>query len=173
MRNSNFLPDSVMESVVESNTRHKRFAQVGTDILEQKDDGVLIVRVSQTSNIGRVYTAEELHTFGKEIFAIALESGVKVNWRPVVWKNGVTDHVDVSWIKARIDEFGIKQNDIARDLGLTKEVVSRVLSGKYALTNWHRAALHYYFECLRLKGTEGKAAYHIRVSPKNPVRINH
>ena len=40
---------------------------------------------------------------------------------------------DSAWFKRRTREVGVKQDDIAQELGCTRSNVSRLLSGQYAL----------------------------------------
>ncbi len=63
---------------------------------------------------------------------------------PVVYSLNV-DEIDLEWIRAKMEEFGIKRNDLIKQLAIDKSSLSLLLSGKRELSKPMRATFFYYF----------------------------
>ena len=108
---------------------------MGVDI-EPLEDGT--VKVTQSSLInGYILNQKQLIERGKEIYPDA-----KII--PVVYSLNV-DGITLEWIETRMKEFGIKRNDLIKQLAIDSSSLSLVLSGKRELSKPMRATFFYYF----------------------------
>ncbi|UYW02598.1 hypothetical protein K5I29_04150 [Flavobacterium agricola] len=55
------------------------------------------------------------------------------------------DSITVEWINAKMEEFGIKRNDLIKQLAFDKSTLSLLLSGGRGLTKSVKATFFYYF----------------------------
>ena len=111
------------------------YKQMGVDI-EPLEDGT--VKVTQSSLInGYILNQKQLIERGKEIYPDA-----KII--PVVYSLNV-DGITLEWIETRMKEFGIKRNDLIKQLAIDSSSLSLVLSGKRELSKPMRATFFYYF----------------------------
>lgn len=107
------------------------------------DDENNIVKVFQKRLFnGYILNQKELHERAKEIFPDA-----KI--QPNVFSLDVSK-IDVDWINERMNEFGIKRNDLIKQLALDKSYISRLFSDennqfKINLTNQVKAMFYFYF----------------------------
>lgn len=96
------------------------------------------VKVSQSRLInGYILNQKQLIERGKEVFP-----NKKII--PVVYSLDVGS-IDIGWIKKRMDEFGIKRNDLIKQLAIDKSSLSLILSGERELSKPMRATFFYYF----------------------------
>lgn len=96
------------------------------------------VKVSQSRLInGYILNQKQLIERGKEVF-----QNKKII--PVVYSLDVGS-IDIGWIKKRMDEFGIKRNDLIKQLAIDKSSLSLILSGERELSKPMRATFFYYF----------------------------
>lgn len=111
------------------------YGQMGIDI-EPLDDGT--VKVTQSSLInGYILNQKQLIERGKEAFP-----GSKII--PVVYSLNVDD-ITLEWIESKMQEYGIKRNDLIKQLAIDRSSLSLVLSGKRELSKPMRATFFYYF----------------------------
>jgi len=140
----NLNPD-VQSAVLSTDANYRRHLSVAVDILEVVGNTVT-VRVAQTRNLnGTAYEPKELIEKAKEVLSHIPEGRFKYQFRPLVWKGEGLESVDADWVKRRMEEHGIKQADIMTALGSDKQVISKLLSGKYGFTTAWKAAFWYYF----------------------------
>lgn len=59
------------------------------------------------------------------------------------------DFVTIEYIKWKLDKYGMSKIDLARFLGLKHQNLYSLLNGKRRLTNWHQAAIYYFFKSLK------------------------
>ena len=105
------------------------------------DDDVVKVFQKRLFN-GYILNQKQLVERAKEIFPDA-----KI--QPNVFSLDVSK-IDVDWINERMNEFGIKRNDLVKQLALDKSYISRLFSDeknthKINLTNQVKAMFYYYF----------------------------
>lgn len=91
---------------------------------------------------GYILNQKQLVERAKEIFPDA-----KI--QPNVFSLDVSK-IDVDWINERMKEFGIKRNDLIKQLALDKSYISRLFSSennqfKINLTNQVKAMFYFYF----------------------------
>jgi hypothetical protein len=63
---------------------------------------------------------------------------------PVVFSLDV-DGINLEWIENKMNEFGIKRNDLIKQLAIDKSSLSLIISGKRELSEPMRATFFYYF----------------------------
>ena len=75
----------------------------------------------------------------KQIFA-----GDKVIVRPVVFSLDVFE-INIKWIQAKMEEFGIKRKDLIKQLAIDKASLGMLFSGARELSKPIKATFFYYF----------------------------
>lgn len=122
----------------EQKTSIANYKRMGIEIEVLADDRV---KISQTKLInGLILNQKELVQRAREVFP-----GAKVV--PVVFSLDV-DSIDIPWIESRMEEFGIKRNDLIKQLALSKSYLSRVFNnGPHGveLSKPMKATFFYYF----------------------------
>ena len=63
---------------------------------------------------------------------------------PVAYSLNVDD-ITVEWIESKMQEFGIKRNDLIKQLAIDRSSLSLIMSGKRELSKPMRATFFYYF----------------------------
>lgn len=110
------------------------YKKVGIDIREEDD--VVVITQSSLYN-GYILNQKQLVERAKKIFP-----DKKI--RPVVFSFDATT-VSLDWIKAKMDEFGIKRKDLIKQLAIDKSSLSLIFSGKTELSIRTKATFFYYF----------------------------
>lgn len=108
---------------------------MGIDI-ELIDDETVKITQSRLLN-GFILNQKQLVERAKEVFP-----GYKVV--PIVHSIEVNE-ITVEWIEERMKEFGIKRNDLIKQLAIDKSTLSSMFSGDRGLTKSQRAAFFFYF----------------------------
>lgn len=117
---------------MDSITNYKR-AGISLEILD--DD---TVKVSQTKLInGYILNQKQLIERGKDVYP-----DKKII--PVVFSLNVED-ITLEWIESKMAEFGIKRNDLIKQLAIDRSSLSLIMSGKRELSKPMRATFFYYF----------------------------
>ena len=111
------------------------------EILEMDENEARVKVVQKHSPNGYFLNQKQLVERVKEVFA---HTGLKTKVYPVVYKIDVNE-VTPEWIKARMEEFGIKRKDIIRQLDLDISSLSLMLSGERKMNKLVRSAFYYYF----------------------------
>lgn len=112
----------------------------GIDIETLEDNQV---KISQSRLInGYILNQKQLHERAKNIFPDA-----KII--PVVYSLQVDD-VTIEWVEQQMDEFGIKRNDLIKQIAIDKSSLSELFSGNRGLTKSMRATFFYYFLTYKL-----------------------
>lgn len=113
----------------------KGYSRLGISI-EPLEDGV--VKVTQSSLInGYILNQKQLIERGKEVYPDA-----KII--PIVYSLNV-DGITIEWIESKMQEFGIKRNDLIKQLAIDSSSLSLIMSGKRELSKPMRATFFYYF----------------------------
>lgn len=103
---------------------------------EVMDDGA--VKVSQTKLInGYILNQKQLIERGKDVYP-----DKKII--PVVFSLDV-ESITIEWIETKMAEFGIKRNDLIKQLAIDRCSLSLIMSGKRELSKPMRATFFYYF----------------------------
>lgn len=111
------------------------YRRMGIDI-EPLSDGAVKVTQSRLIN-GFILNQKQLIERGKEVYPDA-----KII--PVVYSLNVDD-ITISWIESKMKEFGIKRNDLIKQLAIDSSSLSLIMSGKRELSKPMRATFFYYF----------------------------
>lgn len=105
------------------------------------------VRVEQISDPGGVlYTQKELHTIGRALFP----AGGHIS--PLVMYIDL-EEVTSEWIKAQMERYGIKRNDLARQTGLSRETLGQILRNEKPMSRTVQALFSHYFRVYQLSKT--------------------
>lgn len=106
------------------------------------DRNTASVKITQSSLInGYILNQKQLVERCKEAFA---PTGLKTKIIPVVYSLDVED-ITIGWIENKMNEFGIKRNDLIKQLAIDKSSLSLILSGDRELSKPMRATFFYYF----------------------------
>lgn len=110
-----------------------RAAGIDIDILEDNQ-----VKITQSRLVnGFILNQKQLHERAREVFPDA-----KII--PVVYSLQVDD-ISIDWVESKMDEFGIKRNDLIKQLAIDKSSLSEIFSGNRGLTKSMKATFFYYF----------------------------
>lgn len=140
------LQPEVTTAVLHTDANYRRHLSVGVDILEV-DGNTVTVRVEQSRKLTeQVFEPKELIEKAKEVLSHIPAGRFKYQFRPLVWKGEGLDSVDADWVKRRMKERGLKQEELAAAMGSDKHVISKLLGGKYGFTTAWKAAFWYYFK---------------------------
>lgn len=90
---------------------------------------------------GYVLNQKQLVQRAKDLYKL-LEREVKVI--PVVWSLD-TDLITLDWIESRMEEFGIKRNDLIKQLAIDKTALSKLFSRTTSLSYSTKAKFFWYF----------------------------
>lgn len=111
------------------------YRKAGIDIEVLNED---TVKISQTKLVnGYILNQKELIERGKDLYP-----DKKII--PVVFSLDV-EGITLEWIEAKMKEFGIKRNDLIKQLAIDRSSLSLILSGKRELSKPMRATFFYYF----------------------------
>lgn len=104
--------------------------------IEELDEST--VKVSQTKLVnGYILNQKELIERGRDLYP-----DKKII--PVVFSLNVED-INLKWIESKMIEFGIKRNDLIKQLAIDRSSLSLIMSGKRELSKPMRATFFYYF----------------------------
>lgn len=111
---------------------------IDVEILEDNQ-----VKITQSRLVnGYVLNQKQLHERAREVFPDA-----KII--PVVYSLQV-DEINIDWIEQQMAEFGIKRNDLIKQLAIDKSSLSEIFSGNRGLTKSMKANFFYYFLTYKL-----------------------
>ena len=100
------------------------------------------VKITQSKLInGYVLNQKELVQRAKKLYQLL---GREVKVVPVVWSLD-TDTITLDWITDRMEEFGIKRNDLIKQLAINKSELSKLFSGTTSLSYSTKAKFYWYF----------------------------
>lgn len=116
------------------------YRSAGIDIEVLEDNRVKITQ-SRLVN-GYILNQKQLHERAREIFP-------KDKIIPVVYSLKVDD-ITLDWINQQMDEFGIKRNDLIKQMAIDKSSLSEILNGNRGLTKSMKSTFFYYFLTYRL-----------------------
>lgn len=111
------------------------YRRMGIDV-ELLDDGAVKVTQSRLIN-GYILNQKQLIERGKDLYPDA-----KII--PVAYSLNV-DAITLDWIESQMKEFGIKRNDLIKQLAIDRSSLSLIMSGKRELSKPMRATFFYYF----------------------------
>lgn len=111
------------------------YKTMGIDMEILPDGKVQVEQVTDTNGI--LLNQYDLRQRGKQVFPN----------RHIVPKVFFldTDVVTPVWIKSKMDEVGIYQRDLSRQIGMDETVVSKLINGKRPMTRAVQALFYYYF----------------------------
>lgn len=129
------------KTTVDQQTSIQNYKKVGIEFEIDDENNVVKVFQKRLFN-GYILNQKQLVERAKEIFPDA-----KI--QPNVFSLDVSK-IDVDWINERMNEFGIKRNDLIKQLALDKSYISRLFSDennqfKINLTNQVKAMFYFYF----------------------------
>lgn len=140
------LPATITKRLADS---FRSYAAVGIDfeIVEVSGTTITVIVTQARLVNGFILNNKELYDRAKEVFKGI--DGIKFNIKPSVFSLQV-DFITERWIQDRMDEFGIKREDLIKQLALTKSYLSRLFAenespGKVHLSGPMKATFFYYF----------------------------
>lgn len=113
----------------------RNYQKHGISISKIEEDIILIKQ--ETLLNGYIFNQKQLVTIARSIFP---ECKVK----PVVFCLTV-ESINCDWINAKLNEFGIKKNDLVKQLPIDKPTLLLILSNRKELTKTLKALFFYYF----------------------------
>lgn len=113
----------------------RNYQKHGISISKVDEDTILIKQ--ETLLNGYILNQKQLVDIAKSIFP-------DCNVKPIVYSLNV-DTITIEWINTKLNEFGIKKNDLIKQLAIDKSSLSLILSGKRELSKPMRATFFYYF----------------------------
>lgn len=130
--------------IKEINRSISTYAAAGIDItFADFTENVLTVIITQSRLVnGYILNNKELYNRAKEVFNGINQIKLKVI--PNVFFLNV-DNITIQWIKNKMDEFGIKINDLIKQLAIDKSSLSLMLSGERKMNKSVKALFFYYF----------------------------
>lgn len=111
------------------------YARMGIEI-KIVDENTLIIHQKRLIN-GYLLNQKQLHERARAIFP-------NIHIKPVVY-NFDANFIDVTWITNKMEEFGIKRNDLIKHLAIDKSSLSLYMSGKRKMDKSQKAAFFFYF----------------------------
>lgn len=136
------LPENDVDAILNSMRNYARFEKIKIDILDV-EKGALIVRVEQVAKVDdKVFNSKELTSKAKEVFS---NVDIIAHYRTLLFKGKGIEAVSPSWVKNQLKKYDLYQKDLVNDMKIDRHVISRLLSGKYEFTKWHKAAFFFYF----------------------------
>ena len=111
------------------------YRRMGIDI-KPLEDGTVKVTQARLIN-GYILNQKQLIERGKELYP---DSKII----PVAYSLNVDD-ITVDWIESKMQEFGIRRNDLIKQLAIDRSSLSLIMSGKRELSKPMRATFFYYF----------------------------
>jgi hypothetical protein len=142
------LPDGIYDQVARRFTNLNRFAKVGFEFFI-KDSKQIIINVSQYEKLtDDIYSEKQLVEFTRGFTDLLENEGFKVHINARPYSGDELSLISASWVKERIQEKGISQRRLAKELGVDEFIMSKLLSNKLGFTRWHKAAFFYYFKSI-------------------------
>ena len=111
------------------------YRRMGIDI-ELLEDGTVKVTQARLIN-GYILNQKQLIERGKELYPDSKIIPVAYSWN--------VDDITVDWIESKMQEFGIRRNDLIKQLAIDRSSLSLIMSGKRELSKPMRATFFYYF----------------------------
>mgnify|MGYP000873905098 FL=1 len=130
------------------------YKSIGIDI-EILDDTVTPwkIKIQQRSLCNNnILNQKQLVQCAKEIFERA---ELKVIVIPVTYSIQL-ETITLDWIEEKMNSYGIKKNDLKKQLGLTSVEIANILSGRKPIYPQLKAAFYYYFLCHQITIQTGK-----------------
>jgi len=119
------------------------YAANGIDISIVEASGAdLKVVIEQTRLVnGYILNNKELYERAKEVFK---DTGFRAKIDPVVFTLNI-EEITVEWVKAKMQEFGLNNKDLIKQLAIDKATLSLILSSNREIPKSVRSTFFYYF----------------------------
>ena len=113
----------------------ENYSKYGIDI-NQVDEETIVIKQTRLVN-GYILNQKQLVEIAKDIFP-------NYHIKPVVYSLEVST-ITIDWIGAKMKLYGIKNNDLVKQLAIDKKSLETILNGKTKLSNSLGALFYYYF----------------------------
>lgn len=124
----------------EQNQTIEKYKQLGIVIEILAPD---LIKIKQTTLVnGFILNQKQLHTRARAIFTTE-----KIT--PVVYSPNLND-ITTEWVKQQMEEYGIKRNDLVKQLGIDKKTLGNIFLRDYYLNKPMKISLFYYFLTYKL-----------------------
>lgn len=119
------------------------YAGAGINFSITEFDGKsLTVVVEQVKLVnGFILNNKQLYDRASEVFK---DCGFKVKIKPMVYTLNV-DKINVRWIEGKMEEFGLTNKDLIKQLAIDKTTLSLILSATREIPKSVRSTFFYYF----------------------------
>lgn len=126
-----------METLSKITPQQRSIANYRKVGIEIREEGEVVVIAQKKLVNGYILNQKQLIERAKKIFP---DRKVK----PFVFSLDGSE-ITLDWIGSKMDEFGIKRNDLIKQLAIDKASLSLILSGKVELSKRTKASFFYYF----------------------------
>lgn len=124
----------------EQNQTIANYKQLGVSIEIVAPD---LIKVKQIALVnGFILNQKQLHTMARKIFTTE-----KIT--PVVYSPNLND-ITIEWVKQQMEEYGVKRNDLVKQLGIDKKTLSNIFLRDYYLNKPMKISFFYYFLTYKL-----------------------
>lgn len=125
--------------------QHRRHASIEFKVLECSESTLVVRVVQERSHAGNYFDQKRLVEIVRETFS-ELGPWTTVRARPIPYAPAPPDVVTPDWIKAQMEARGLKNKEVAQDMGIDANSVSAFKNGLKPLSGVVKAAFFYYFE---------------------------
>ena len=132
--------DQVNAQIKESISNYSRMG-IKIELLEIEEN-TAIVKIQQKRLINNYMLNQ--NQLIERVHQVFEPTGLKTKVDPMVYFID-PEIVDLDWINSKMTEFGIKRNDLIKQLAIDKSSLSLLFSGKGKMNKLVKAAFYYYF----------------------------
>ncbi|SFD85406.1 hypothetical protein [Thermophagus xiamenensis] len=138
------LTEDQKERLIYSANQYERFARIYFEVLDVKDKTVSIKIYQLENNLEKYLPAKELKERALEVFKGCIPEGWEINLiaKPYKFLNTIT----FESIREKQKELGLSDDELSLYLGIRKENLNRMLSGKRKLSKCQKVAFYYFFK---------------------------
>lgn len=144
------LPSEVKERLAKFAQQYLQLAQIAIEVVSFKDNW-LIVRVEQKKVNEKQLTRKELIDRVRKMFADEIPPEWRLTVSPVDYCRTDIDNITPEWIKAQMQELGLKTKHLTNQTGIDKHILTALIEGYPELTKWQKIAFYYYFKYHRVR----------------------
>ena len=137
------LTDEQKEKLIHSANQYERFARIYFEVLDVKDKTVSVKIYQLENNLEKYLPAKELKARAMEVFEGYIPEAWKIHLiaKPYKFLNTIT----IESIREKQNELGLSDADLSIYLGIRKENINRMLSGKRKLSKCQKVAFYNFF----------------------------
>lgn len=123
--------------------------EVGSIDENKKEIVIVVQQLERTTD--KLYTPKELNDFTKSFVDVIEAEGWTVHVAPKKFEGTGISNISASWLKSKMQLYGISQKQLSKDMNVDKFVISRLINERTGFTKWSKAAFWHYMEAKRLQ----------------------